>query len=83
MGEQLGVYSLQSHGEVAVVSSCSLERSKNYLQGPGISWGISEVGRCTGEWGEEKLCSSQTGGGERNRWEGEAKEGWEAAHIHQ
>jgi len=59
---------------VTVAGSCSFERSKNYLQGPGVSWGISETGRCAGEWGEEKLCSSQTGGGERNRTDGRGRQ---------
>lgn len=58
---------------VAVVGSCSFEKSKNYLQGPGISWGISEGGTCAGEWGEEKLYNSQAGGGERNRADGRGR----------
>lgn len=50
---------------VAVVGSCLFEKSKNYLQGPGISWGISEAGRCAGEWGGEKLCVAAKLGEER------------------
>ena len=70
---------------VAVVGSCSFEKRKNYLQGPGVSWGISEVGRCAGEWGEKEAVQQPNWGRreEQNRWEGEAKEGWEAVHIHQ
>lgn len=56
---------------VPVACSCFFEKIKNYVHGPGISWEIFEVGDVLES---EKLCSSQTGGGDRNRTDGRGRQ---------
>lgn len=59
----------QAFGVAAVACSCFFEKTKNYLHGSGISWEIA------GDVLEsEKLCSSQTGGGDRNRTDGRGRQ---------
>lgn len=77
--------SLSGQGADVVAGSSSFEKIKNYLQGPSISWRISEVGRCAGRVGRRETVQQPNWGRreEQNRWEEEAKEGCEAVHIYQ
>lgn len=88
MGEQLGVHSLQADGEELVWLLwwvvAPLRGARITFKDQAFPGGYLKLGNVQGVGRREAVQQPNWGRREeQNRWEGEAKEGWKAVHIHQ